>query len=175
MQKFSKPTKSGKKDCSFYNSVSLKHPFLFVSLSKLSIVNYIPASQAKIYWLYKFSRKHIFGWCREEHTTPFLDTQELDYRSTGKANICIFLHIPVRKYLFQSWRKVLSGVCEKEEKGDWGRWIISLKWIAKYSEIQLYFSILILSSIALKRWNFPNSLNFKGKIVAKFLIKVIFS
>ena len=36
---------------------------------------------------------------------------------------------------------------------------------------QLCFSISILSSIALKRWNFPDNLDFKGKIVAKFLLR----
>ena len=38
-------------------------------------------------------------------------------------------------------------------------------------EIQPFFSIAILPSIALKRWNFPDNVDFKGKIVAKFLIK----
>ena len=39
------------------------------------------------------------------------------------------------------------------------------------SEIQLYFSILILPSIALKRLNFPDNLDFKGRIVAIFQIR----
>ena len=43
-------------------------------------------------------------------------------------------------------------------------------WL-KFLEIQLFFSILILSSIALKCWNFPHNFDFKGKIVAKFLIR----
>ena len=38
-------------------------------------------------------------------------------------------------------------------------------------EIQPFFRIAILQSIALKRWNFPDNLDFNGKIVAKFLIK----
>ena len=38
----------------------------------------------------------------------------------------------------------------------------------KLLEIQLYFSILILPSRALKHWNIPHSLDFKGKTVAKF-------
>ena len=42
-------------------------------------------------------------------TVSFLGVQELHYRSTGKANICIFLYISVRKYLFQRRRKLLSG------------------------------------------------------------------
>ena len=34
--------------------------------------------------------------------------------------------------------------------------------------MQLFFSISILSSTVSKRWNFPDNLDFKGKIVAKF-------
>ena len=34
--------------------------------------------------------------------------------------------------------------------------------------IPLFFSVSILPSLALKRWNFPDNLDFKGKIVAKF-------
>ena len=39
----------------------------------------------------------------------------------------------------------------------------------KCLEIQPFFNILTLPSITLKRWNFPANLDFKGKIVAKFL------
>ena len=42
-------------------------------------------------------------------------------------------------------------------------------------EIQIYFNILTLPSIALKRWNFPENLGFENNTVAKFLIKSIFS
>ena len=38
-------------------------------------------------------------------------------------------------------------------------------------KIQLLFSISILPSIALKRGNFPDNLEFKGKTVAKFLLR----
>ena len=41
----------------------------------------------------------------------------------------------------------------------------------KFLEIQLFSSISILPSITLKGWNFPDSFDFKGKIVAKFLIR----
>ena len=36
-------------------------------------------------------------------------------------------------------------------------------------ETQLFFSISILPSIALKRWYFSENMNVKGKVVAKFL------
>ena len=38
-------------------------------------------------------------------------------------------------------------------------------------EIQRFISITILPSIALKSPNFPDNLDFKGKIVAKFLLR----
>ena len=40
-------------------------------------------------------------------------------------------------------------------------------------EIQLLFSISILPSVALKRWNFPDNLDFKGKVVAKKCVTYI--
>ena len=41
----------------------------------------------------------------------------------------------------------------------------------KISKIQLISSISILPSLALKRLNFPENLDFKGKIVTKFLLR----
>ena len=38
-------------------------------------------------------------------------------------------------------------------------------------EIHLFFSISMLPSIALKHWNFPDNLDFKGKISAIFLTR----
>ena len=42
-------------------------------------------------------------------TAPFLKAKELHFRSTWKASVCIFEYIPVRKFLFQWHRKLLSG------------------------------------------------------------------
>ena len=39
-------------------------------------------------------------------------------------------------------------------------------WL-NFLQIQLYFSISIMPSIALKRWNFSDNFDFKGKIVAE--------
>ena len=47
-------------------------------------------------------RKSIF-------TAPFLDAQKLHSRSTWKANVCTFLCISIRKYLFKKCRKLLFG------------------------------------------------------------------
>ena len=40
---------------------------------------------------------------------PFLDAQELHSWSTLKANVCIFLYISVRKFVFHRSNKILSG------------------------------------------------------------------
>ena len=42
-------------------------------------------------------------------TVPFLDAQELHSWSTLKANVCIFLYISVRKFVFHRSSKILSG------------------------------------------------------------------
>ena len=41
----------------------------------------------------------------------------------------------------------------------------------KFLGIHLFFSNLILPSIALISWNFPDNLDFKGMILAKFLLR----
>ena len=51
----------------------------------------------------------LFGVWKNICTAPFLDAQELHLWSTLKVNVCIFLYIPLRKYLFQKHSKVLSG------------------------------------------------------------------
>ena len=57
-------------------------------------------------------------------TAPFLDTQELDFWSTLKANVCISLYISVRKFFFQRRSNVLSDV------GGLGEgWVISWRWL----------------------------------------------
>ena len=58
----------------------------------------------------------LFGVRKNICTAPFLDAQELHSWSTLKANVCIFLYISVRKFLFQILSKILSGGI-----GDWWR------------------------------------------------------
>ena len=59
----------------------------------------------------------------------------------------------------------------------WTSWnyflIFHFIWI--FLEIQLFFSILVLPSIALNAENFPENLDFKSKIMAKFLIRSLIS
>ena len=44
----------------------------------------------------------------------------------------------------------------------------------KFFEIQLLFSFSMFLLIALKRWNFPENLDFKGKILTKLLLRSYF-
>ena len=51
----------------------------------------------------------LFGVRKNICTAPFPDAQELLSWSTLKANVCIFLYICLRKFLFQRLSKILSG------------------------------------------------------------------
>ena len=117
-------------------------------------------------------------------TASFLDTQELHSWSNMKANICIFLYIFLKRILFSRRSNVLSGG-GGVGGGMGGDWIKFLKrfavWVLQnvlhfFILIEIFenstiFSISILLFIALKSWNFPDNLNFKGKIGASFLIR----
>ena len=119
-----------------------------------------------------------FGVRKNICSALFLDAQEPHSWSTLKANVCIFLHISVRKCLFQRRSKILSA-------GRW--WINSLRWIAVWaswnalqffifieifenSTIFQHFDTFFYSSMKTPE-NFPDNSDFKGKIVAKFFIK----
>ena len=105
--------------------------------------------------------------------SQFLDAQERNFWSTLKASVCIFLYISVRIF-FQRRSNILS-----DGSGLGEGWIISwsglIVWfffiLTEIFENLLFFSILTLPSTALKRWNIPDKLDYKVKIVAKFLIR----
>ena len=116
----SKPTKSSEKDHSFYNTVSLKKTSLILRTSthltlkiicfrnivkNLSDFKSIPANM------------FLFGVRKNVWAASFLDAKELYSVSTLKGNICVFLYISVRKFLFQRGSKVLS---DRGWVGDWG-------------------------------------------------------
>ena len=123
----------------------------------------------------------LFG-VRKKHLHCTISWRPRTSWSTLKANVSIFLCISLKKFFFQRHNRVLS----RGLGGAWGGrggWIIFLKRLAVckmfydfsfqliFLEIQRLFSISILSSIVLKRWNFPDNLNFKGKIMTKLLIR----
>ena len=50
----------------------------------------------------------LFGVRKNICTAPFPDAQELLSRSTLIANVCIFMYISLRKFLFERSSKILS-------------------------------------------------------------------
>ena len=92
-----KANKNWKKNF-FYNTFSHKKPHLFYEHQLTQhYKKYIPANM------------FLVGVRKAIYTAPFLDTKELHSRSFGKANICIFLYVFVKKVLFRRHRKLLSG------------------------------------------------------------------
>ena len=147
----SKPTKTTKKDHTFYNTVP-QNLTRFTNLSSLDIENNMLAQHCqKHLWLYKFSSKNVSVWCQKRYCTAvFPDAQELHAWITLKANVCIFLYIFVRKFLFQTRSKVLSGGGWNSE---WG-WIIFLNQLAVWA-LQIVLQFFVLSEI------FENSTIFR--------------
>ena len=96
----------------------------------------------------------LFGVRKNICTVPFLDAQKLHSWNTWKPNVCMFLCISVRKFLFQRYNKVFSGAGV-----GWGRLNDFIKaarclGLAKSftifqfnSNFWKFFSILILLSI----------------------------
>ena len=108
-------------------------------------------------------------------TAPFLEAQEPYSWSTLKANVCVFLLISVRNFcskdvvrfylMGMSWG---GGRLNSFLKAASRLGLVKVFWIFYFNWIFLKFNFSI---IALKRWNFPENLDFKGKIVAKFPIR----
>ena len=71
--------------------------------------NMLPKQSQKPFSRYKFSSKHLVHAIKNIGMAPFLDAQELPSQSTLKANVCIFLYICLRKFLFRKRSKLLSG------------------------------------------------------------------
>ena len=67
---------------------------------------YTPSTQLKTHSLYKFSSKHVSGWCQTFVLHQFYTPKNCILEAIGKQ---ISLYISVRKFLFQRRRKLLSG------------------------------------------------------------------
>ena len=123
--------------------------------------------------IYKFSSKKVSIWCQKNICAALI--LETLWKKTS-VYFCISSF--QRKSLFQRCSMILYG---------WG-WIRGrlnnflktahcvrlVKCLIVFHfnwNFRLFFSISILPSIALKRWKFPENLDFKGRIVAKFLIR----
>ena len=83
----------------------------FMNLDSLEIENnMLPQCRQKTFLTLKIFQLICFCLVSEKSicTAPFLDSQELHSRSTLKANVCIFLYVSVRTFLFQRHSKILS-------------------------------------------------------------------
>ena len=105
--------KNWQKCNSFYNKVSLKKPHLLYEPQVTHNCN-------KIYLLPQQSQKptHFTNFSANmflvdvwKHicTASFLDVQALNSQSSWKINVCVYLRISVRQFLFQRCRNLLSG------------------------------------------------------------------
>ena len=111
-QKVSKPTKTSKKDRSFYNTLLLKKPHSFYQRQ-------LPQHSKKIYscntaknfthFINFPAHMFLIGLWKKICTKSFLNAQELYSWRTVKANVYIYLYISVRKFLLQRCRKFLYG------------------------------------------------------------------
>ena len=83
----------------------------FTNFNSLDIKNNMLSKHSqKTFHFTKFSSRYVSVWCQKKNcTAPFSDAQELNFCSTLKANVCIFLYISLRKFLFQRLSKILSG------------------------------------------------------------------
>ena len=84
-----------------------------ISLTSTPLILKIICFQNRIKNLYHFTNfpanMFLFGVRKKNCNGPFLDIHEMHSSSTLKANICIFLYISLRKFLFQRRSKTLSG------------------------------------------------------------------
>ena len=118
----------------------------------------------KPFWLYKFFSKHVSMWCQKKYLGCNISwCPRTAFLKHFKSK---FLYIYV--YLL---KKNVSG--EGWDRGWLIRFTIVLQFfiLIEIFENSTIFSISILQFIALKRWNFPGNLDFKGKIGATFLIR----
>ena len=106
MQKVSKQTKTSKKDHTFY--FAQKALLILRTSTYLTMKTICSHNIAKN--LSDFAvNMFLFGLRKNICTAPHLDAQELHSWSILKANVCIFLYISLRKFLFQRGSKLFSG------------------------------------------------------------------
>ena len=137
--------------------------------------------QPKTFLTLKIASRHVYAWCQRKHLHCTISWRPRTVFSKYFESKCLYISIYLRKKYFSQIRSnILIDGGELEEG-----WMIpegnslfrSPKMFYNFSfwlnffKIQLIFRILILPSIALKRWKFPDKLDYKVKIVAKFLIR----
>ena len=151
----------------------------FKKLNSLNIENNVLPQHSQNYFDFTNfpANMFLFGFKKNICIAPFLEAQELHSWKTLKANVCIFLNISVEKFLFQRYSKSLIGrgwIRKRLNNSFKAAWCLGL---VKYFTIFYFnwnfwkFNYFGNPSIALKRLNFSCKLEFKGKIVATFLIR----
>ena len=184
MQKVSKPTKLAKKITHFtikFRSKNLTH---ITNLNSPDIENnMLPQHSQRPFSLYKFSIKHVSVWCQKKHLyctlfwrprTAFLKHFEIK---------CLYISVYLLKKMFFSKEIVRFYLMESGFRGRLNNFLkvafclglvkcstmFHFNW--NFWKFNCFSAFLILPSIALKCSNFPNNLDFKGKIAPKFLMK----
>ena len=110
--------------------------------------NMLSKHSQKAFLVYKFSRKYVSVSCQENY---FHSTISWRPRATFlkhfERNVCIFLYISLRKFLFQICSKILSGGMAGGGGGGrlgvGGGWIISLRWLAVWVPYNVFILIEI--------------------------------
>ena len=144
----------------------------------------LPNTTKKPFWLYKFSSKHVSVWCQKEYLHCTISCHPRTAFLKPFESKCLYISIYLLKKIYfpdivMFYLVGGGGGCMGED------WINFLRrfavWILQnvlqfFILIEIFenstiFSISILLFIALKRWNFPDNLDFKGKIGATFLIR----
>ena len=164
----------------FTIQVCSKHLTHFTNLNSLDIENNIlPKHCQKYFWLYKFLKKHVSVWCQKKHLDCTISWNPITEFLKHFQSKCLFISVYLR-FLFQrvvkfyliGWVMVGGGMISSGVLflPVWTpcTYILTFHFNWNFLEIQLSFSISILPSIALKRWNFPDSLDFNSKIMANF-------
>ena len=174
-RKSKEPTKTSKKDHSFYNAVLLKKPHSFLTHLTLKII--CSRNTAKNL-SDKVSSKLVSVWCQKKylHYTIFWHPRTAFLKHFESK--CLYISICLLKKI--CFRDVIRFVLVGG--GDWINFLRRFAVWALQNVLQFFilieifenstiFSISIHLFIALKRSNFPGNLDFKGRIAAIFLIR----
>ena len=103
-----------------WQKISLILPCSFAQKTSFNILEsqytqhckkYIFSTQQKTHSVYKFFWKRVFGWCQKEdlHCTISRRPRTAILKHWEGKYLYIFLHISVKKLLFQRRMKLLSG------------------------------------------------------------------
>ena len=118
---------------------------------------------------FQFFRKNVFGWCQRKHLQCTISRRPRTAFSKHWQSKYLYISAYLCKEIFVRRRKLLSV-------GRLNNFCKAARYQGFVKSFEVFGNLTIFqdfdtSSIALKPWNLPDNLDFKGKIVAKFLIK----